>query len=86
MVYEPYQTASARYPHVPLNAFQRSVQLILPNGERHAGALAVFMTLAMVPGHGGALWAYRHVPGFAPLAEFWYRLVSHHRGFFSKFS
>ena len=79
--YAPYQEAAERFPQVPRENFQRSVQLILPDGEVLSAAHAVFRSLAIVPGYAWALWAYQHVPGFAALTEWSYRRIAAHRSF-----
>lgn len=77
--YRPYQDAAAEYPAIPVEDFKRSVQLIEPNGEVICGANAVFRTLRDVPDHRWMDWAYRRVPGFAPVTEVGYRWVAGHR-------
>jgi predicted DCC family thiol-disulfide oxidoreductase YuxK len=76
--YEPYQTASERFPDVPREEFQRAVQLF-EGGRRSSGAEAVFRLFALVPGYGWLLWVYEHLPGFAPVSEAVYRLIATHR-------
>jgi len=78
--YAPFQEVAARFPEIPKDAFMRAMQLVEPSGEVFEGALAVFRALAHVPRRGALLWLYRHLPGFAPLAEFSYRLIARHRG------
>src|SRR5208283_311053 len=77
--YAPFQEVAGRFPEIPREAFASSVQLILPSGEVFSAAHAVFQTLALVPGLAWMLWLYKHLPGAAYLAEFFYGLVARHR-------
>jgi predicted DCC family thiol-disulfide oxidoreductase YuxK len=77
--YAPYQAVAAEHPEVPVEAFERAIQLFGPDGERSSGAEAAFRVLATVPGKGTSLWLYRHLPGFAWLAETTYALIARHR-------
>jgi predicted DCC family thiol-disulfide oxidoreductase YuxK len=79
--YAPYQEVAERFPAVPRENFKRAVQLILPDGEVLSAAYAVFRSLAYVPGYAWMLAAYRNVPGFAAVAEWFYRRVAAHRSF-----
>jgi len=76
--YEPYQVVAGRYPEISRQDFERSIQLLTPEGERYQGAAAVFRVLA-ASGRTGGLRACRYLPGFSPLAEWAYRFVSRHR-------
>ena len=80
--YKPYQDVAANYPSIPLDAFKEAVQYVTPNGQVASGAEASFLTLSHAPGKGGWLWVYRHVPGFAFIAEKSYTFISTHRSFF----
>jgi len=80
--YAPYQEVAERFPGVPRDNFKRAVQLVLPNGEVLSAAHAVFRSLAQVPGYAWMLAAYQNVPGFAVVAEWFYRRVAAHRSFF----
>jgi predicted DCC family thiol-disulfide oxidoreductase YuxK len=77
--YVPYQEIAADHPDVPVEEFARSIQLFEPEGARYSGAEAAFRVLALVPGGGTSLWLYRHLPGFAGLAEATYSLIAQHR-------
>ena len=77
--YAPYQDIAAGHPEVTVEEFARAIQLFEPDGTRYSGAAAAFRVLARVPGRGAGLWLYRHLPGFAALAEAAYTLVAHHR-------
>lgn len=80
--YAPFQKVARDFPHIPLEEFRESVQLMLPNGEVYRGAHAVFQTLAYAKRKRWLLWFYKHVPICAPFSEWSYRLVSRNRGFF----
>src|SRR5712692_10008101 len=77
--YAPSQDVATRFPEIPGEAFEGSVQLVLPAGEVFEGAHAVFRSLALVPGRGGFLWLYRNLPGFAAVTEAGYRFIARHR-------
>jgi lipase maturation factor 1 len=77
--YAPAQEVAARFPEIPQEAFARSVQLVVPEGEVFEGAEAVFRSLAGSRGLGWLLVAYRNVPGFAALTEFAYGVIARHR-------
>lgn len=77
--YAPYQEIAGDHSEVPVEEFARSIQLLDPEGARYSGAEAAFRVLALVPGKGTSLWLYRHLPGFAGLAETGYRLIAQHR-------
>src|SRR5271155_3066570 len=67
--YAASQDVAANYPQIPADSYSQSVQLMMSSGEAMSGARAVFTTLTYAPGMKWLLWAYQHVPGFAPLAE-----------------
>lgn len=75
--YVPYQDVADQYPDHGVEDFAASIWLFAP-GSAASGADAAFRTLAI---GGRTFWlrAYRHVPGFAVIAERLYRWVSRHR-------
>ena len=77
---EPYQTAAARFPSIPPDAFRRAVQFVDTSGAVSSGAEAAFRALATNPRLGGFLWCYERVPGVAAVSERVYRLVARNRG------
>jgi predicted DCC family thiol-disulfide oxidoreductase YuxK len=81
--FEPYQTAQARFPSIPVEAFREAVHLVEPDGRVSRGAEAVFRALSR-GGQALPLAAYRRLPGFAALSEWGYRQVASHRPFFSR--
>lgn len=79
--YEPYQRVASDYPGIPESEFRRAVQYAVPGEPRVAsGAEASLRALAQAPGHGAGWWLYRHLPGFAAVAERAYAGVAAHRG------
>jgi predicted DCC family thiol-disulfide oxidoreductase YuxK len=78
VAYAPYQQAAADYPQIAPEEFARRIQLLLPDGTRHAGAAAAFRVLA-AGGRPGWLRTSRLVPGFAALAEVVYGAIARHR-------
>lgn len=79
--YFPFQDPhiASAFPELPLEQFQRAVQLIEPDGSVFGGAEAVVRALAHAPEKRWLLRAYEHVPGFAPVTEWTYRLIARHR-------
>jgi predicted DCC family thiol-disulfide oxidoreductase YuxK len=82
VAYAPAQEAAAQFPEISSEDFKRSVWLVQPDGTRFSGARAAFELMAHAPGKTWPLWWYRHVPGFASLAESSYRQIAGHRDFF----
>lgn len=82
--YAPFQEVADRYPEIPLESFERAVQLIDADGTVSSGAEAVCKTLAVVPRLAWIAWLYRRVPGVAPVAEVGYRAVAKNRRVFSR--
>lgn len=74
--YAPYQEVADQFPGIPLEQFEGSVQLILPDGRVFNGAHAVFAALACAPGRKWLLWMYEKVPGFGFFSEWAYRVIS----------
>jgi predicted DCC family thiol-disulfide oxidoreductase YuxK len=79
VAYAPYQEIAAQYPEIPVDEFKRAVKYIAPDGKVASGAEAVLLTLSHAGGKGFWLTLYRHVPGFAAIAEGMYALVASHR-------
>jgi predicted DCC family thiol-disulfide oxidoreductase YuxK len=72
-----------RFPEIPREEFQKSVQLVEPDGNVFSGAHAVFLSLAKNPKWRWPLRWYKNSHAFANLAEWVYRFVARHREFFS---
>ena len=83
VAYAPYQEVAEQFPEVPPERFRTAVVLITPEGEVYSGAEAVFVLLSHVPGCRWPMWAYRTLPGVAPVSEGVYRFVARHRRGFS---
>lgn len=81
--YAPYQEVGERYPQITRHQFESAVQLVSPDGSIHAGAEAVFRTLAVVPGQRWLLWLYLWMPWFGRIARLIYRFIARHRVGFS---
>jgi predicted DCC family thiol-disulfide oxidoreductase YuxK len=84
--YLPFQDESVakKYPEISQAAFAKSVHLLLPDGAVHAGADAVFRSLAAGGAERWLLWCYRKIPPFAALTEWIYEKVAAHREFLSR--
>lgn len=82
VAYAPSQDVGSQYPQIPARNFGESVQLVMPDAQVLSGARAVFTALAYAPGRSWMLWAYEHVPGFAPVTEAAYRFIAGHRTLF----
>src|ERR1700693_4837950 len=80
--YAASQGVSANYPQIAAVNYDQSVQLVMPSGEAISGARAVFTTLTYAPGTKWLLWAYEHVPGFAPVTEGAHKLIAAPRTLF----
>src|ERR1051325_869137 len=80
--YAPYQEVSPEFPDIPIDAFQRSVVLVEPDGRISKAAEAVFRALSYVPRKKWIYAFYKNVPPFASVSEAAYRLIAGHRNFF----
>ncbi|HTX23006.1 MAG TPA: lipase maturation factor family protein [Candidatus Aquilonibacter sp.] len=83
--YLPFQDPqiAARFPEIPRERFQSSVQLIEPDGTVYSGAEAVFRALAKNPRWRWPLGIYESSPALARFTERAYRFVAGHRTMFS---
>ncbi len=77
--YMSYQEVGTRFPEITEADYAKEIYLILPDGRVFRAAEAVFQTLALGGGRGWGLWLYKHVPGLAPITEFFYRRVANNR-------
>ena len=83
VAFRPYQEAAADFPTIPLRAFERSIQLIEPDGRVYSGAAATFRVLRFAPGRGAWWWCYAHLPGVAAASEWAYAFLARRRGLLS---
>ena len=86
VVYRPYQEAAADFPTIPLEAFQRSIQLIEPDGKIYSGAAATYRVLHRAPGRTYWWWLNTHIPGFAVASEWCYDFLARRRGLLNRIS
>jgi predicted DCC family thiol-disulfide oxidoreductase YuxK len=84
VVFRPYQEAATDFPTIPLEAFQRAIQLIEPDGRVYSGAAATFRVLRHAPGRGAWWWSYSHLPGVAAMSEWAYAFLAGRRGLLSR--
>ena len=77
--YEKFQIAASRFPEIPVENFNRAVQLIEPSGEVFGGAEAVFRAVNHSRRGSALLWSYRNVPGFGALTESVYHFIAKRR-------
>ena len=77
--YAPYQSLGNQFPQISLDQFERSVQLVKPDGEITEGAKAVLETLAYNPSLAWLLRTYQNFPLFAKAAEAIYSFIAKHR-------
>src|SRR5438874_6665164 len=81
--YAPYQEIADRFPEIPREQFQRSVVYIDKTGQVFVAAEAVYRSLLSRGSKKWLWWGYQHVPGFAAVSEFGYKLIARHRPFAS---
>ena len=84
VVYRPYQEAATDFPTIPLEAFQRAIQFIEPDGHVYSGAAAIFRVLRQAPGRAAWWWCYSHLPGFAGTSEWAYEGAARRRGLLNR--
>jgi predicted DCC family thiol-disulfide oxidoreductase YuxK len=84
VVFRPYQEAAADFPAIPVQDFQRAIQLIEPDGRVYSGAAATFRVLRHAPGRGAWWWSYSHLPGVAALCEWAYAFLARRRGLLNR--
>jgi len=73
--YASSQEVARRFPEIPPEAFDKSVQFIQTDGTVYSGAEAVIRSL----GRKWMIWCYERLPGFAPITETAYGLVARNR-------
>ena len=84
VLYRPYQEAALEFPSIPVETFQRAMQLIERDGQVYSGAAATFRVLRNAPGRGVWWWCYQKLPGFAPMSEWAYAYLARRRGLLSR--
>ena len=67
--YASFQEVAERFPEIPREAFEQSVQFIETDGTVFRGAEAVLRSLGHKRGRRWMTWAYEHVPGFASIPK-----------------
>ncbi len=76
----PASEAAARFPQIPGESLQASMQMVGVDGSVSQGAQALFMALALRRGfYRAGLRLYDSAPGFARLSESVYRLIAKNR-------
>lgn len=78
------QDDRARPPELPVEALEREVHLVEPDGTVFRGAAAVFRAMAMNRRWAWLWWLYRTIPGFRPVSEWVYGWVADNRTLVSK--
>jgi predicted DCC family thiol-disulfide oxidoreductase YuxK len=86
--YLPFQDPqiATRFPEIPQEQFEKSVQFIGPDGTVYSGADAVFRALAKNPRWQWPLRFYEKSPVLAKFTERAYQFVAGHRTGFSRFT
>jgi len=74
-----FQQAAVRFPEIPREKFERAVIYIDTSGTVFSGAEAMFHSLTGRSRYRWLSGGYDHVPGFAALSEFFYRIIARHR-------
>jgi predicted DCC family thiol-disulfide oxidoreductase YuxK len=80
VLYRAYQTAATDFPRIPVQAFQRAIQFIEPDGRIYSGAAATYRLMHYSPGRTAWWWCYSHVPGFAQISGAAYAFLAQRRG------
>src|SRR6266446_6445271 len=74
--YATSQESAERFPEIPREQFERSVNYIETDGSVFFGAEAVFRSLRCRSSKKWLAWSYEHVPGFAAVSESFYRIIA----------
>jgi predicted DCC family thiol-disulfide oxidoreductase YuxK len=83
VAYRAYQEAAADFPDIPVDVFQHAIQLVEPDGSVFSGAAATFRVLRHA-GNGAWWWAYRNLPGWAPVSERGYSFFARRRNLLAR--
>jgi predicted DCC family thiol-disulfide oxidoreductase YuxK len=81
--YEISKKVGDRFPEIPREQFERSVIYIETDGAVYSGAEAVFRSLRCRSSKKWLAWSYDRLPGFAPVSESLYKIISCNRRFAS---
>ena len=81
--YATSQESAERFPEIPREQFERSVIYIETDGAVYSGAEAVFRSLRCRSSKKWLAWSYDRLPGFAPVSESLYKIISCNRRFAS---
>ncbi|HEY4282068.1 MAG TPA: lipase maturation factor family protein [Chthoniobacterales bacterium] len=73
------QEAAARYPEIPPELFERAIVYIDADGKVFTAAEAIFRSLRLRGWQRALAWTYDHIPAFAAVSEFCYRLTARNR-------
>ena len=84
--YAPSQEVAGRFPEIPPEAFDRSVQFVETDGTVYSGAEAVFRSLGHKRSRQWMTWCYERVPGLAATTEAAYGIVARYRRIASFFT
>jgi hypothetical protein len=74
-----FQEIGDRFTEIPREQFQKSIVYINAGGEAFFAAEAAYRSLGGRRSRRWLIWSYDHVPGFAAISEFGYRLIARHR-------
>jgi len=77
--YATSQEIGDQFPEIPHDEFQRSIVYIDTEGRVFFAAEAAYRSLDRQPAGRWLAWSYDHVPGFAAVSEFGYRLLARNR-------
>ena len=77
--YESYQDVANNYPQIPLERFQRAVQLIDIDGNVYGGAEAVFRAFKRTPSRMWLWRLYNNIPGMRSICELVYQFIAKRR-------
>jgi predicted DCC family thiol-disulfide oxidoreductase YuxK len=74
-----YQETAHEFPEISREQFHRAIAFIDKEGTVFFAAEAVYRSLRYRSSRKWLSWSYDRVPGFAPVSEFGYKFIAHHR-------
>jgi predicted DCC family thiol-disulfide oxidoreductase YuxK len=77
--YATSQEVGNRFPEIAPDEFKRAVCFIEPDGQTFFAAEAVYRSLQYRSSKRWLVWSYDHIPGFAAISEFGYKLIASNR-------